>query len=104
MNALAYIHGHYDEKLTIAALAQMARLSRSSFLRRFYQVCNDTPAAYILKRRIEAAKELLKSTNLSEEAIGRKTGFYDLAHFIRIFTAEAGITPGKYRRTKRVLK
>lgn len=104
MNALAYIHGHYDEKLTIAALAQMAQLSRSSFLRRFRQVCKDTPACYILKRRIEAAKEMLKSTNLSEEAIGQKTGFYDAAHFIRIFTAETGTTPGKYRRTKCVLK
>lgn len=98
MNALALIQEKYYEKISIARLAKTARLSRSSFIRKFYEVCKTSPAKYLTQRRIEAARYMLTNTNLTLSEIAEKTGFYDASHFFRIFTAETGISPSLYRK------
>jgi len=102
MNALALIHEHYDEKLSIARLAKTAQLSRSAFIRRFYEVCHTSPAQYLLHRRVEAAAHLLAATGLSVTEVAERTGFYDAPHLSRIFAAEMGIPPGQYRKAHQV--
>ena len=99
LNALALIEERYYEKISIARLAKTAQLSRSSFLRKFQEVCKTSPAKYLTQRRIEAAKHLLANTSLPISDIAEKTGFYDASHFFRIFTAETGTSPNLYRKT-----
>lgn len=97
-NALALIYEQYNKKISIDSLAKTALLSRSSFIRKFYDICKMPPAKFITQQRLEAAKQLLVLTGLSISDIANNTGFYDTSHFIKIFTAETKTTPNSYRK------
>lgn len=98
LNALSMIHDHYQENLRIDTLAEVAHLSRSALIRRFYEVCGMAPHRYLIRCRIEAAKHLLENTDLPLAEIAENTGFYDTAHFIRLFKSETGTSPASYRK------
>ena len=98
LNALSYIHEHYFEKITVDTLAKTANLSRSTFLRKFNDVCKMPPSEYIINRRIEASEYMLHNTSDSILNIAFKCGFYDAAHFSRIFTKKKGLSPSEYRK------
>ncbi len=97
-NALTLIHERYQESISIDTLAQIANLSRSAFIRKFQQICGMPPHKYLTKLRIETATHYLESTELPLLEIAEISGFYDIAHFSRIFKAETGISPTKYRK------
>ena len=97
MKSLAMIHERYADKLTIDELASEAKLSKSTYMRRFLQICKITPAEYIIKKRVEVAENMLKHTNVSLLEISEKVGFYDAAHFSRTFKRIKGISPLEYR-------
>jgi len=98
LNALSLIHENYRENISIDYLAEIAHLSRSALVRRFHEVCGMSPHKYLVKRRIEAATHDLENTDLSLTEIAENSGFYDTAHFTRIFKAETGISPANYRK------
>ena len=100
MRALAMIHEKYNEKLTIERLASEAKLSKSTFMRRFLYICKLTPAEYITRKRLDVAENMLISTNASISDIAEKIGFYDTAHFSRTFKKVNGVTPLEYRKQK----
>jgi len=86
-----------DADKMIDELAKHSSLSRSSFIRKFNEICHTSPAKYINDVRISAAKQLLNNTSFSVSEIAGKTGFYDIAHFTKSFTLSVGISPVKYR-------
>lgn len=98
MKAIALIHERYAEKLTLDMLANEARLSKSSFMRRFVYICKMPPAEYIIKKRIEVAETILKNTNASLFEIAEQVGFYDTAHLSRTFKKIKGVTPSEFRK------
>ena len=98
LNALAMIHSHYNEKLSIEKLARIAHLSRSAFLRKFNDTCKTTPGKYLNSVRINAAEHILGNTSLSIEETAIRTGFYDASHFSRAFLLQTGMTPNAYRK------
>ena len=98
MKAISKIHECYGEKLTVSALAKIANLSRSAFVRKFTEICKAPPSEYIIKRRIEAAEYMLLNTALSIGEIAFETGFYDASHLNKSFMAEKGISPNAFRR------
>ena len=100
MQALSLIHECYDEKITIKRLARESHISRSSFIRKFTDICGVPPIKYLISVRIEAAKNLLKTTSYTVLQIAEKTGFYDASHFVRCFIRECSCTPDEYRKTK----
>ncbi len=87
-----------NDEITINKLSEMTGYSRSQFFRLFENIMHTTPGAFILKCRIETAKQLLKNKTLSVTEIGQSCGFFDSAHFIRTFKRFTGLTPGQYRR------
>lgn len=99
LKALSYIHERYFEKISIDSLAKTARLSRSTFIRKFNDVCKMSPSEYIINRRIEAAEYMLLNTSYSLLDISFKCGFYDAAHFSKLFTKKKGISPSAYRKS-----
>lgn len=97
LNAISRIHEGYKENITVDELASIAHLSRSALVRRFHETCGMAPHKYLVKRRIEAATHFLENTDLTLAEIAENSGFYDTAHFTRVFQSETGISPSKYR-------
>ena len=100
MRALSLIHERYNEKLSLDDLAKEARMSKSTFVRKFIYICKLTPAEYITRKRIEVAINMLISSNASVSEIAEKVGFYDTAHFSRTFKKLNSVTPLEYRKQK----
>lgn len=79
-------------------MMQMSGLSERSFKRRFQKATGMTPIQYVHTLRLEEAKQLLESTDMSIEAIAGEVGYEDMSFFSRLFRREVGLTPGQYRR------
>ncbi|MFW6061004.1 MAG: helix-turn-helix domain-containing protein [Phycisphaeraceae bacterium] len=100
--ALRHIDQYLDEPLDNAQLAELCHFSESHFIRRFRDTLGQTPAQYILERRISRAAEQLLFTDQSIDHIAASTGFANRFHFTRMFTRRMGLPPAQYRRTDRV--
>ncbi len=94
-----YIHEHLHQDLKLVELSAIAQLSPYHFLRLFKQRIGITPHQYILQRRIEKAKHLLKHSELSIADIAVLTGFSDQSHLTRCFKRIVGITPKQLLQT-----
>jgi len=76
-------------------LASLAGISRFQVIRRFERLTGLTPHAYIVQRRIDLARRLIRSgAGLADTAAA--AGFTDQSHLHRAFTARYGMTPGAY--------
>lgn len=95
---LDYIELHIEEDLSLSALAKEAAMSSFHFSRAFRQSTGQSPYQYILDRRIELAKALLRRRELTVAEIGMRTGFVQQNHFARLFQKKTGNTPTAFRR------
>lgn len=97
--ALDCIYECCGDRLPIETLARLAGYSRSNFFRFFKKIMHCSPGEFIVKYKIERAKQLLETDDRSVTQIGLDCGFFDSAHFIRTFKKITGVTPGKYRKS-----
>ncbi|MGA2125295.1 MAG: AraC family transcriptional regulator [Xanthobacteraceae bacterium] len=95
----AYIDEHFAEPISLAALAQLARLSPYYFCRAFKQSFGLTPHRYHTGRRIERAKALLAKPAPSVTDIGFTVGFSQTSSFTAAFHKATGLTPTAYHRS-----
>lgn len=93
-----YIFANYDKKITLDMLANYACLSVSQLIRNFKKVFDATPQQFILKVRLDAACQLLVSTDLTVSQIAQQTGFYDHSYFAKQFTQGKKVSPKIYRQ------
>ena len=92
-----YIEAHLDDDLSLTALADIACLSPYHFSRSFKQAMGVGPQRYVIQRRLERAKSLIRRTNEPLAQIAQRVGFADQSHLTSIFRRETGVTPGRYR-------
>jgi transcriptional regulator GlxA family with amidase domain len=95
---LETIVNNYAEPLSMASLAAKVSLSVSQFDRRFKKRFCTTPRKYLANVRVNAACQLLSSTDLPIASVAVQTGFYDQSHFTKQFAKVKGTTPAQYRR------
>lgn len=95
--ALNLIHGQEPGPLSTAELAAVCNYSESQFNRVFRRIMGQSPRRYILKHRLEIAKDLLARTDLTLSTIAGQLGFYDASDFGKRFREEEGLTPRGYR-------
>ena len=87
----------YAEPLDLDAMAREAGYSRFHFARGFATTYGETPRAYLTRRRIERAKTLLRTANLSVTEICLLVGFASVGSFSARFRALVGQSPSEYR-------
>jgi transcriptional regulator GlxA family with amidase domain len=80
------------------ALARRFGMSRRTFERRFKAATGDTPLIYLQRVRVEAAKHLLESRDLSFDEIAYRVGYEDSSAFRKLFLKQTGLRPREYRK------
>lgn len=96
--SLAYIEKHLTEAISVTELPPLENMSLSSYHKKFVQLMGISPAEYILKRKIEKAKELLAFTDMSVTDIAYKYGFSSSQYFATVFKRFCYRTPTQYRK------
>jgi AraC-like DNA-binding protein len=91
------IDREYAESLDLDALAREAGYSKYHFARSFAAAYGETPRAYLTRRRVERAKNLLRTANLSVTEICFVVGFSSLGSFSSLFRRLVGQSPTGYR-------
>src|SRR5256714_7745360 len=94
--ARALIDRNYAEPLDVPAMARAALMSPAHFSRRFRAAYGETPYSYLMTRRIERAKALLRhGTSVTDTCVA--VGCTSLGSFSSRFTEIVGETPSQYR-------
>lgn len=95
-----FLINHISDDLSVEAITKELGISKT----KLYDTCNlyygHSIAKHIKLLRIETAKKLLTTTNLSVSYIAGEVGFEDYNYFCRIFKKETGISAKKYRMQK----
>lgn len=97
LKSVEYIHSNFGKKINLETLYTTSCMSRSTYLRYFKQLFKCTPIDYIQNHRLRQAKSMLKHTNNSLTSIANDCGFFDSAHFSRLFKEKYQISPSQYR-------
>lgn len=96
-----YIKIHYRDPLNVKTLCDELHVGKT----RLFEICRETfgctPGEWILKTRIEAACELLETTELDVQTIAERTGIPDANYFAKRFRLTLGMPPSEYRKQKR---
>lgn len=85
-------------------LAELAHLSPSRFNTVFKTTMQQSPRAYIQKRRLQRAQQLLISTDLAIHEVAARVGHPDPFHFTRMFKRACGVNPSQYRQNARTVR
>lgn len=96
--ALDHIHRHFDEPLRLPRLAEMAGLSVYQFDQRIRTLFQVTAGQYILKVRLDSARERLATTAEPIVQVALACGYSDQSAFSRQFKQAVGISPHEYRK------
>jgi AraC-like DNA-binding protein len=93
----AFIEQNYVHRISLRDVAHAVGYSACHLTTTFRQVTGTPVTAWIIKRRITAAQELLESGNINVASACAAVGFTDLAYFTRQFVRHVGVTPGRFR-------
>lgn len=88
---------NYNFNLSLTEYAHLACKSVPTFKRAFRKIFNDSPAKWVMKKRINLATELLENTTESIGDISYECGFENPTHFSRIFKEKMGVSPLQFR-------
>lgn len=95
--AKEYMIENLGRELNVADIASVAGLSPNHFTQEFRKATGITPHQWLMKIRIDRARDLLSATALSLREIAAECGFTDQSHFTKVFARETGATPAAWR-------
>lgn len=98
---IAYINANLSGTIRVPKLAGLAGLSVSHFSRAFKRTFGESPRAYVRRRRIEFAQDLMLTSWEPLCSIAVSCGMCDQPHFTRTFHRIVGETPRSWRLTRR---
>lgn len=102
---LRYISEWMSERLadplSIPVIAAQIDMAPGHFARAFRQATGEPPHQWLMRRRIERAKELLRSQDMTLAEIALVCGFVDQSHLTRVFSRREKLPPGAWRRLYR---
>lgn len=92
-----FIHTNLGGKISLGELAKLTDSSPWHFSRKFKRATGLPPRQYLIQRRLEKAKALLESSELTIAEVAQFVGFFDQSHFVKQFKTRVGLTPKDYR-------
>ena len=93
-----WLPDHLADDLTVTTMARRAGMSPRSFARAFRAETGTTPAAYVEALRVEAARRLLETTDMTVAAVAAQVGLRRPETLYRAFRRRMGTTPDRYRQ------
>ena len=93
-----HIRANLAKSLTIDELANIAGVGKTNYFHKFKKTTGLTPVNFILKERIEYAKDLIKTSSKSLQTIAYQSGFNTYEHFCKSFKRREQISPLKFRK------
>lgn len=92
-----YIDEHFSEPITLDTLAQMVHINKYHLVRTFQKEYGITPINYLIERRLEESRFMLKNTNYSASQIVSLLGFSSSSYFSQCFRRKEHMSPSQYR-------
>lgn len=92
-----FINDNYKEKFTLDQLCEYANLSKGYFVRQFKKRTGYSPMHYVNVLKIDKAKTMIEQLDRPINQIMEELGFYDCAHFSKLFKRFCGYSPKKYK-------
>ena len=93
-----FVHANMEGELRLSELAQSVGLSTAHFSEMFRKSMGETPHQFVLRLRVERAKEMLRSAESRILDVAIACGFKTQQHFARVFRLLCGASPTEYRR------
>ena len=93
-----HIDSHVTEKTELETLSRIFFMSKTHLYRLFKDEYGISPIRYLMSRKIELSKKLLKNENLKLSEIAESLSFSDAKHFSKTFLKYEGILPSEYRK------
>ena len=97
-----HVMDHLAESLSVEHLAEVAGMSARNFARKFVEEMAVTPAEFVQRARIDAARNLLEGSELPLKTIAWRCGFGSAARMRLVFAQRFGVTPNQYRDSFKV--
>lgn len=94
----AYVMAHYVHPIALDDIAAEVGMNRSAFSSWFRRCKGMTFSQFVMQYRLDTACSMLEHSRKSVSEICWLVGFNDVPHFVRVFTREKGVPPGKYRK------
>ena len=98
--AIRYMDEHYREPLSVDTIAATLHISRKYLCTVMERSIGMSTKEYLLRRRVNAAAELLLHTNLTVAEIAERVGYVDYTQFSRLFRTKKGLSPLQFRKQK----
>lgn len=95
--AVEYIEASLEESITLANIAEHTGLSRMHFATQFRRSTGLSPHAFLLCRRLEKAKQIMRNDSSPLAQVALAAGFTSQSHFTAVFRKLTGTTPGRWR-------
>lgn len=98
--ATEYINDNLGRNLALSEIARTLAMSSYHFARVFKQTTGVAPHHYLIERRVESAKSLLRETDLSITEIAHRVGCTNQSHFSMLFHRATAMTPSMFRQQR----
>ncbi len=95
---IGYLEQHYDEPITLDALAEVGKMSRRTLTREFRRALGCSPIDYLIRLRIDHAVRLMRESSDSITDVAFRVGFGDSNYFARQFRTLMGSSPRDFRK------
>jgi len=96
-----YIDNHFKENLSLDQLAQLAHVNKYYLAHAFRREFGTSPISYLISRRVEESRFLLRETDHNLALIAQMLGFSSPSYFSQCFRRVEGVSPIEYRRRHR---
>ena len=92
------VHAKIEGEVTLDELAETAGLSAAHFSQMFRKSTGESPHQFVLRRRVEYAKQMLRAAETRVLDVAVACGFKTQQHFARVFRSICGASPTEYRQ------